>query len=719
MLQTINKNIKFHFKELIRFTEKLESKENREKILKVLNLLSESDKSIINDNAEYTAEICNIIINETGGGVNTLIAGIFYSFYKKNELDFELIKEEYGTTIFKILTGLNKIPALKTEKIDKQAEQFIKFLLTVTDDVRAILIMLAVELYKIRNLDKFNQNEKYIIVNQAKTLYTPLAHRIGLYNIKTEFEEKTMKYTEEDMYRFIAKKLKETKAARDTYIESFIAPLQKVLKKAGYNFTIKGRPKSIHSIWNKMKSQNVPFEEVYDLFAIRIILKSDIKNEKAVCWNVYSIITDLYKPNPKRLRDWISSPKLSGYESLHTTVLGADNKWVEVQIRTERMDEVAEKGPAAHWRYKTGKEGGNNDWLSKIRETLENTDEYESESDENSKNQLYSDEILVFTPEGDLKSLKKDYTILDFAFSVHTKIGETCSGAVVNNKIQPLSYVLKNGDTVNILTNKNKKPNPEWLEIAKGTRTKNKIKRALKSITFNRAESGKDIIKEKLERLKFGFSETNIEHLTNYFNFKTAVEFYHSVGEGTIDISKIKQAFEKKETPEVKVNEEIKTEIHEKENITYGDFLLIDENISDLDYTLSKCCNPLPGEEIFGFVTVNKGTRIHKKNCPNAKDMLTRYPYRVVKAKWNIKDIQSSFSANIYVKGKDFPGITTIISDIITNEFNLNMQAISLKTLKNSMFEGVVIAKVNNKKQMTDLMNRLKTVKNINTVYQK
>ncbi|MCF6365650.1 MAG: HD domain-containing protein [Bacteroidales bacterium] len=721
MQETINKNIKFQFAELIKFADKFDNRESKEKIYKVLNLLSGSDKNIIKNNSEYTSEICNIIINDTGGGVNTLIAAVFYSFYKKEDIDSEYIKNEYGTNVLKILTGLYKIPILKTEKIDKQAEQFIKFLLTVTDDVRAILIMLAAELYKIRHIDEYNEEEKASIINKSKAIYTPLAHRIGLYNIKTEFEEKTMKYSEEDMYRFIAKKLKETKATRDTYIESFITPLKKVLKEAGYNFTIKGRPKSIHSIWNKMKSQNVPFEEVYDLFAIRIILKSDFNNEKSVCWNVYSIITDLYKPNPKRLRDWISSPKLSGYESLHTTVLGAENKWVEVQIRTERMDEVAEKGPAAHWRYKTGKEGGSNNWLAKIRETLENAGDYENETDESSKSQLYSEEILVFTPEGDLKSLKKDYTVLDFAFSVHTKVGETCSGAVVNNKIQPLSYILKNGDTVKILTNKNKKPNTEWLDIAKGTRTKNKIKRALKSITFNRAESGKDIIKEKLERLKFGFSEKNIELLTDHFNFKTAVEFYHSVGEGTVDISKIKQAFEKKKTIEDEIITEIKTDTgsQEKEDVNYGDFLLIDENISDLDYTLSKCCNPLPGEDIFGFVTVNKGTRIHKKTCPNAKDMLGRYPYRAVKAKWNISDINSSFSANIYISGKDFTGITSVISDIITKEFNLKMQAISLKSLKNSMFEGNVIAKVNNKKQMIDLINRLKILKNIKTVFHK
>ncbi len=719
MQQLSNKNINFHFQALIDYADKSDNSESKEKIYKILNLLSQSEKSRIKEQAEYSAEISNIIINDTGGGTNTIIAGILYSFYKKDEIDLEFINDEFGASVLKILSGLYKIPSLRTDKIDKQAEKFIKFLLTVTDDVRAILIMLAKELYKIRNIENFEKGEKELIVNQSRTLYTPLAHRIGLYNIKTEFEEKTMKYAEEEMYRFIAKKLKETKATRDLYIESFIAPLKKTLSESGYRFTIIGRPKSIHSIWNKMKSQNVPFEEVYDLFAIRIILKSDINNEKAVCWNIYSIITDLYKPNPKRLRDWISAPKLSGYESLHATVLGADNKWVEVQIRTERMDEVAEKGPAAHWRYKTGKEGGSNDWLAEIRESLESPDISDVEITEKSKTQLYSEEILVFTPEGDLKSLKKDYTVLDFAFSVHTKVGETCSGAVVNDKIQPLSYELKNGDTVKILTNKNKKPNPEWLEIAKGTRTKTKIKRALKEITYNRAESGKEIIKEKLERIKIGFSEKNIDFLTEYFKYKTAVEFYHSVGEGIIDISKIKQAFEKKDIVESKTEKQIKPESIEPDKQSFGDYLLIDENITDLDYTLSKCCNPLPGEDIFGFVTVNKGTRIHKKSCPNAKDLQTRYPYRLIKAKWNLTDMQTSFSANLHISGKDFSGITSAISDIITIEFSLKMTAISLKSLKDNMFKGLVVVKVNNKKQMVDLINRIKTIKNIRTVYQK
>ncbi len=719
MQQITDKNIRFYFADLIDFANKIQNQEIKNTVYDLLNFISESKKTTNKEKLKFASDISKIIMEETGGGINTIIASVLFSFFDKNEIDIILINEKFGVSISKILDGLLKIPNLRTEKIDKQAEKFIKLLLTITGDVRAILIMLANELYKIRNIDTFSEEEKIIIVYQSKTLFTPLAHRIGLYNIKTEFEEKTMKYLEPEMYRFIAKKLQETKAKRDVFVEDFINPIKKILKTSGYRFTVKGRPKSIHSIWAKMKNQNVPFEEVYDLFAIRIILMSDIKNEKTVCWNVYSIITDLYKPNPKRLRDWISAPKISGYESLHTTVLGYNNKWVEVQIRTERMDEVAEKGPAAHWRYKTGKEGGNSDWLADIREAIENAENFSNETESKSKTELYSDEVLVFTPEGDLKSLKKGYTILDFAFSIHTKIGISCTGAIVNGIIQSLAYELVNGDTVKVLTNKNKKPNSEWLKIAKSSRTKSKIKRALKALNYNRAESGKEIIKEKLDRLKIDFSEKNIATLTIFFKAKNTVDFYNRVGEGIIDIAKIKQAFEKSEESEIEIKQKSEVKNFVQEKIEYDDFLLIDENISGLDYSFSKCCSPLPGDDVFGFVTVNKGTRIHKKTCPNAKDMTGRFPYRVVKAKWNIDDIATSFSVNIVVLGKDMPGISSKITDIISKEFNLKLMAISLKNIANNMFKGLIVVKISNKKQLFELLKRIKMIKGVNNAFQK
>ncbi len=701
--------------------EAVENSDEKDRLDILIDLLNEidanSDKSLI-DRLIYASKISEIIVFEIGGGIDSLIATIYFIMYNFEDVHLKIFEKKFGKYSFQILKGLYKYRELKTEKIYKQTDLFIKLLLTVVEDIRAVLILIAVQVYNIRNFKRFSEDQKQIILNQTSSLFVPLTHRIGLYNIKTELEELHMKYAENEMYTFIANKLNETKAARDAYIENFIKPLKKIISEAGYKASIKGRPKSIHSIWNKMKSQAVPFEEVYDLFAVRIILTSDLKNEKAVCWNVYSIITDLYKPHPKRLRDWISFPKLSGYESLHTTVLGHDNQWVEVQIRTVRMDEIAEKGTAAHWRYKSGKEGGKDQQLALIRDALENPKEYES-AENISKAALYSEDIIVFTPDGDLISIGKDYTVLDFAFQIHTKVGETCNGAIVNGKIQPLSYELKNGETVKILTNKNKKPNLEWLEIAKGTKTKLKIKRALKAKEFNSSENGKDIIKQKFERLKIEYSEKNIEILTKFFNRKNSLEFFDDAGKGNVDLSKIKLAFEKPDTQIKELEKQVKISPIPDETFNETDFLLIDDNVTRLDYTLSKCCNPLPGDDIFGFVTVNKGTKIHKHTCSNAKDMKMKYPYRILKAKWNIKDFDKSFAANLYITGKDSQGITSDISNIVTKEFGLHMHAISLKSLKDNMFEGLVAVRINSKKQITDLKNRLKMLKGVNSVVHK
>ncbi len=704
-------------------TDKLYDLSSDERINEQIKLLSEDFKLFPEKEKKSALKIIeesiDILLNETGTGLISVITAILYLLTEQKKEMTDYISKRYNKSVNKLYKGLLNVPNIKSEKTEKQTDNFIKLLLTITGDVRAILILVSFQIYKMRHIDRYADEEKSEILNLSKNIYIPLAHRVGLYNIKTELEEIYMKHTEQEMYRFIAGKLKETKANRDLYIKQFIEPLKKMLKDAGYHFSIKGRPKSIHSIWNKMKAQNVPFEEVYDLFAIRIILKSDLKNEKIVCWNVYSLITNIYKPNPKRLRDWISAPKLSGYESLHTTVLGPENRWVEVQIRTERMDEVAEKGPAAHWRYKTGKEGDGSDWLSKIREEIENPSDIET--DEKDKKTLYSDDILVFTPENDLKSLKKGYTILDFAFAVHSKIGETCTGGIVNGKIQPLSYELQNGDTVKILTNKNKKPNPEWLEIAKGQRTKNKIKRALKSITYDAADIGKELLKEKIERLKIPFNDAAIQKISAYFKFKTALELFHNVGKGTVDLQKIKNAFEikEKEHASAEQNTEENKDILLKEVSQPDDFLIIGDNLSGLDYKLAKCCNPLPGDKIFGFVTVNKGTKIHKSTCPNAKEMFSRFPYRTVKAKWNKIDGSSAFSATIFINGSDKSGLASEITKIIQDEFNMKLHAVSLKSSLHNQFEGILVVSVKNRKQLSDLIKRLKVVKGIKIVREK
>jgi len=708
---------------IFQIINKLRDSEEDEKTKEQIIRLSKDAEIFLKNKKRYeletAGEIAEILLNETGTGSISIITAILFVFYKQKKDIFDSITTGYNKSINKLYKGLLNVANIKSEKTENQTDNFIKLLLTITDDVRSILIVISVQIHKMRHLKSYDETERIQILNLAKNIYIPLAHRIGLYNIKTEAEEIYMKYTEKEMYHFIAGKLKETKANRDLYIKEFIKPLNDLLKKAGYHFTIKGRPKSIHSIWHKMKSQNVPFEEVYDLFAIRIILKSDFKNEKIICWNVYSLITNIYKPNPKRLRDWISSPKISGYESLHTTVLGPENRWVEIQIRTERMDEIAEKGPAAHWRYKTGKEGIGNNWLSRIREEIENPSD--TENADKLKTPLYSDDILVFTPDNDLKSLKKGYTILDFAFAVHSKVGESCTGGIVNGKIQPLSYELQNGDTVKVLTNKNKKPNPEWLDIAKGQRTKLKIKRALKSITFDAADVGKDLLKEKLERLKIEFNDSQVQKITEYFKCKTAIELFHKIGKGTIDLMKIKHAveFQKEKKEETEILKENKLELSDEIISKSDDYLIIGDDLSGVDYKLSRCCNPLPGDKIFGFVTVNKGTRIHKTNCPNAKEMYTKFPYRIINAKWNAVDGNSAFSASIFIKGTDKSGLASEITKIITDEFNLKLHAISLKSASYNQFEGVVIVLVKNRKQLNDLIKRLKLIKGIRTVGEK
>ena len=492
----------------------------------------------------------------------------------------------------------------------------------------------------------------------------------------------------------------------------------------GISCEIKGRPKSIYSIWNKMKKQGVEFDEVYDKFAIRIIIDTDLSQEKAKCWQVYSIITDKYVPNPRRLRDWISAPKASGYESLHTTVIGPDEKWVEVQIRTRRMDEIAEKGQAAHWKYKENKAGqAKADWLSKIREALEKPDKFFEKDSDKDKASLYTDEIFVFTPDGDLKRLHKGYTVLDFAFSIHTAIGEKCTGAIVNGKIENIRHVLKNGDEVKVLTSKSQKPKYEWLEIVKSSRAKAKIKRVIKAEAYKDLDAGKEAVKQKLSQLKIEFNDFHINQLIEYFGFKSAFDFYQAVGEGKLDIHKIKKAFSdisEKENIEKQENETELRILNKKLGKESGhDYLIIENNLQTVDYHFAKCCNPIPGDEIFGFVTVSKGTKIHKKTCPNAKDMYARFPYRIVEAKWNTQKESGAFNVQLFISGKDKVGMINTITEIISKEFKLNLRALTIHPRKNNMFEGIIISSVNNSKQLNDLIERLKKIEDVYEVKRK
>lgn len=687
----------------------------------LLNYISEKnvDKNLIDpDKLDFAIGISNVGVKEINLGSAAVVSCFLFYCIEPKKINVDEVATIFGHETAGIVSGLIKVPVIQLDKLSIQSENFIKLLLTISTDVRSILIKLAEMLYLLRKLKDETKPDQIRISSEISVLYAPIAHRLGLYAIKSEMEDLSMKYLHSDIYKDIAKKLEKTKANRNKYIQHFVAPLEKELKKTGIHCEIKGRPKSIFSIWNKMKKQGVDFEEVYDKFAIRVIIESEPENEKANCWQVYSIITDKYIPNPRRLRDWISSPKISGYESLHTTVIGSEQKWIEVQIRTQRMDEIAEKGHAAHWKYKENKEGqGKSDWLSKMREVLEKQEKTFDTVQDKDKAKLYTDEIFIFTPNGDLRRLHKGYSVLDFAFSIHTSIGESCTGAIVNGKMENIRHQLKNGDEVKVLTSKNQKPKYEWLEIVKSARAKAKIKRAIKAITFKDSSIGKDAVKQKLIQLKIDFNDVNINLLTEFFNYKSALDFYQAVGSGKLDIHKIKKAFtkisDKLSEEKIYSEEEFKIEKGDKRIKSKQDYLIIADNLQTIDFHLAKCCNPIPGDEVFGFVTVSKGTKIHKKSCPNAPDMLKRYSYRVVEAKWNESAEADQFSVRLHVSGKDRVGIINSITEIIAKEFKLNLQALTIHPRKNNLFEGIVVTVVYNSKQLNDLMERLRKIEDV------
>ncbi len=668
------------------------------------------------DNYLQTAlEVGKICINDINLSDDTLIVAVLYFTLNRENINIDDINEKFSANIANILKGLLRIPDIQSAKLDMQAENFIKLLLTINPDINSILIKLAEVLNTLRNVHTKPVEMQKNIASIVSHLYAPMAHRLGLYAIKTEMEDLSMKYLNNTAYKEIAHKLARSKNEREAYIKAFIAPIQKELDKQKIKCQIKGRPKSISSIWKKIKTQGVDFEEVYDKFAIRIIIDSEGKNEKNDCWRVYSIITDWYKPNPNRLRDWISSPKLSGYESLHTTVIGPEQKWVEVQIRTERMDEIAEKGHAAHWKYKEKKEGSGSDWLAEIRKSLEQTDAEKDEEQAKNKALLYTDEIFLFTPKGDLRKAKFGHTVLDFAFSIHSDIGEKCTGAIINDKIVPIKHKLKNGDNIKILTAKNQKPRYEWLEIVQSGRAKSKIRKALKIDSYKDSELGKDIIKYKLSQLKIEFNDANVHKMCKYFDFKSYIDLYQAVGVGKLDISKLKKAFVKPEPELAKSDIDYNTDSEEntKKLIHSKDCLVIDDNLQSVDYQLSKCCNPIPGDEIFGFVTVSKGIKIHKTTCTNSKDMTSRYPYRIIKAVWKDNVELDNFMAKIKITGYDNVGASSEILQIIANDFNINIRSINTQVIKNNMFNAFVLMSISNKKQLYDLINRLQKINDV------
>jgi GTP pyrophosphokinase len=556
----------------------------------------------------------------------------------KGKLSPEQIAGEFKPEVAELLSGLQKIDRFDTRKTQSNIENFIKLLLTSSDDVRVILIRIAQRLYDLRHISEKNPEDQAVILKEASMLYLPITHRIGLYRLKTEIEDRIMQYSKPEIYHFIEQKLSETRAGRDEFTRDFILPIEETLNEHGFNCEIRSRVKSIPSINRKMQAQKVEFEKVYDLFAIRIILNEVIESEKADCWKIYSLVTDIYPPNPRRLRDWISFPKSTGYESLHSTVIGPGGRWVEIQIRTRRMDEIAEKGPAAHWKYKSGdKTGIETNLFTAIREMLETPVNNQGVTTSREKRALYSDEIFIFTPKGDLKRLKNGYTVLDFAFEVHTTIGSTCTGALVNGKIVPLRHTLRNGDTVKILTSKTQKPNAGWLEFVRSPRNIARVKHALKMDQYKDADLGKEIIKNKVSQLELEFTDIIIQRLVDAFECENYLELYQKFGEGRLDPLKIKKALlEQKEQAPVTapVQEEQFPETYSKVLSGDKEFLIIDNSRESYHYQFAKCCSPVPGNKIFAFVSVYQGVKIHRTDCPNSHQLIMRYPYRILEARW-------------------------------------------------------------------------------------
>jgi guanosine-3',5'-bis(diphosphate) 3'-pyrophosphohydrolase len=662
----------------------------------------------------HALNVARIIAGEMGLGITAIVSALLHDSYNITGLTSEEIRKEFGNQVPDILEGFSKISGIDAMQSSYQADNFRKLLMSLAEDVRVILIKLVERLEYMRNLEKAPEKDRLPLASETYFLYAPLAHRLGYYNIKSEMEDLSIKFLEPEQYILIDSKIRQTASSRNRFIREFSVPIKEKLEKQGFRFTIKSRTKSIHSIMLKMKKQGVEFEEVYDLFAVRIIIESKAENEKSDCWQAYSVIADLYQPNPSRLRDWISVPKSNGYESLHTTVVGPRGKWVEVQIRSVRMDEIAEKGLAAHYRYKGMKsESGLDNWLTKMREILESSDKEDSSFMDQVRSGLYTDEIFVFTPKGDLRQLQAGSTLLDFAFEIHTEVGSSCVGGKVNGKNVTLRHVLHNGDHVSVLTSKNQKPKQDWLSFVISSKAKSKIKQVLNEEKTVAAAEGKEILMRRLKNWKIPFGDDAIKKIQTSFQIKTAQDLYSMIASEKIDLLQIKEILLKEEPAE---NIAAATLISEKEYVDnagsqYSDYLIIEDKVEGLDYRLSKCCNPVFGDRIFGFVTISEGIKIHRISCPNAHYMMARFPYRVVVARWTESKNMPSFKSSIKITGIEDIGIVNKIADIISEHkitlrsFNYNMD--------DGIFEGMLNILVPNNNVLQGIIRKITNIKGV------
>jgi GTP diphosphokinase / guanosine-3',5'-bis(diphosphate) 3'-diphosphatase len=669
----------------------------------------------------HPVAVAMICVEEIGLGVRSTICALLHDTVEDTDITIDVVTREFGSEIAKIVDGLTKISNVLDANSSLQAENFKKILLTLTDDPRVILIKLADRLHNMRTLDSMKREKQLKIASETVYVYAPLAHRMGLYNIKTELEDLSMKYMEPDSYRYIAQKLDKTKRERTRYINDFIRPVKEKLINGNFNFEIYGRPKSIHSIWNKMKKKGVSFDEVYDLFAIRIILNSPPEREKEDCWKVYSLVTDEYVPAPERLRDWLSNPKSNGYEALHTTVMGPQGKWVEVQIRTKRMNDIAEKGLAAHWKYKEGatEENRFDKWFQQIRDMLANQDTNSIDFLQDFKVSFLAEEIYVYTPKGDVKMLPSGATALDFAFAVHTAVGEKCIGAKVNHKLVPIGHVLRSGDQVEIITSNKQKPKSEWLKLVVSTKAKSKIKDLLKEEKRTVAEEGKIILQRKLEGLGVPMNQANLEELVNYFKLNSTLDLLYEISIKKIDLKDLKDfqiLGDRIMAPKIiKPLIEEKSDSHQKNaNKKDTELIIFGESSDKIMYTLANCCKPIPGDDVFGFITQGEGLKIHRTNCPNAARLLSNYGHRVVKTKW-VKNKEISFLTGIKIIGLDDVGVINKITNLISGTLRININALTIEA-REGLFEGNVKVYVHDKDELEDLVNNLKELQGIESV---
>ena len=724
-----NKAIAREYKELLRISYQTLTPEDKKLIRKAFDVAVDAHQEQRRKSGEayifHPIAFAKIVASEIGLGATSIAAALLHDVVEDTEITVLDIEKMFNPKVAQLVEGLTKISKIQKDlNSSMQAENFRKMILTLNDDVRVILIKLADRLHNMQTMDSMEENKQTKIASETLYIYAPLAHRLGLYNIKTQLEDLGLKYTEPAVYKDIVTKIKETKEEQDAYIKNISEVLKKSLDSEGIEYVIKGRPKSIYSIRRKMKAQNVSYDEVYDKFALRIVYKSNPHDEKFIAWKIYSIVTDHYRPSPSRLRDWISSPKSTGYEALHITVMGPLGRWVEVQVRSERMDEIAEKGYAAHYKYKQGatEESGLDVWLNLLKEALENQEKNAVDFVEDFKMNLYSKEIFVFTPTGEIKSLPKGATSLDFAFSIHSAIGVHTRGTRVNGKLVPLNFELKSGDQIEVITSVNQKPTPHWLNYVTTSRAKTKIKNVLNENTKKVAEDGRELLTRKLRHLKVALNEKTINELVIYFKLKTSLDLFYRVGIGSIENQQLKDFaalksntfinFFKnkiKRTPTAPVEHVNKEEIN-----TNYDLLVFGVEQDKLDYKLSACCNPIVGDEVFGFITINEGIKVHKKDCPNALSMQSNYAYRVIKAKW-IDSSQQEFKAVLIITGMDFLGLTNELTKVISSNMNINIQSISLTT-EAGLFNGKVAVIVKNNGILEKMMAKIRKIDGIDKV---